>query len=225
MKGAKMIYLYETMQLSNATPVHLEQWIQFAREHLLPWYTKHGGRIMAAWICNAETLFQITQLVEFNDQVKAMAFLANSAEDDVTINCNVTMNNIAPLRERQIFTSPSPAFSESLHRAILECSQEENSKFSIAQLETVYDQLAGLIQRNEGAIAAGMPLVTTLVSATGGQNRVINIWKTDFNEPGYQPPEFYEAIGFGEDWWTWIRSVAPQERLWTVSMLPYSPLQ
>lgn len=220
-----MIYLYETMQLDSATPSHMKQWIEYAREWILPLYTNYNGRLMAAWMCNAQTLFEITQIVEFEDPEKAMALLTKPNKTNSKIDELATMNKIVPIRDRQIYASPNPVFSDAFQQAVQGSSMREKNKFTIAQLEGVHNKLAGLIQRNEGAIASGMPLITTLISITGRQNRVLNIWKGDLNEPGYQPPDFYEAIGFGEDWWTWIRSVAPQEKLHTVSMLPYSPLQ
>ena len=181
---------------------------------------------MAAWLCNAVTLFQVTHVVELENLESYWKLTRSPIESQEGIALESELNSIAPERYRQLFETPGPVFSKSFHDAILESqNSDSNQKYSVAILEVVYDQMPGLFKRNEGAIAIGMPLVTTLKSITGRQNQVINIWKGDFNAPGYQPPEYFDSIGFNEEWWNWIRSVAPQEQLLTVAMLPYSALR
>ena len=221
-----MIYLIETLKLKTATSRQLEALIALAKDQIIPLYQKHGARLMAAWFCNAVTLFQVTHVVELEHPEsywKLSRSPFESGEGDVL---ESELNSIAPERCRQLFEAPGPVFSKSFGDAVRESQiSDSNQKYSVAVLEVVHDQMAGLFKRNEEAIAIGMPLVTTLKSITGRQNQVINIWKGDFNAPGYQPPEYFDSIGFTEDWWNWIRSVAPQEQLLTVAMLPYSPLR
>ena len=221
-----MIYLLETLKLKTATPRQLETWIMLAKEQMIPLYHEHGAHLMAAWFCNADTLFQVTQVVEFEIPETYWKFSRSPVESKQGEIFESELNSVAPVRTRQLFETPGSAFSKSFHDAIGECQASESiQKYSVAILEVVHDQMPGLFKRNQDALAAGMPLVTTMKSVTGRQNQVINIWKGDFNEPGYQTPEYYDGIGFTEDWWNWVRAVAPQERLLTVSMLPYSPLQ
>lgn len=221
-----MIYLYETLKLKTATPRQLETLSCMAQEKMLPLYKKGGGHFMAAWVCNARHLFEVTQITELEDLGQYRQFHERIFESNESKEFLDRLNAIAPERESHLYAAPGAVFSASFNHAIEENQHStENERYTVAQLEVVHHQWPSLVQRNEGAIAAGMPLVTTLKSITGKQNRVINIWKGDFNAPGYQPPEFYDSIGFVEEWWTWIRQVAPQERLLTVSMLPYSPLQ
>ena len=221
-----MIYLFETLKLKTATPRQLETWIALAKEQIVPLYQQHGARLMAAWICSADTLFQVTQVVELEQPESFWKLPRSPIESKEGKILESELDSVAPERTKQLFETPGSAFSESFHTAVRESQDSElKQKYSVAILGVVHDQMNGLFKRNEEALAIGMPLVTTLKSMTGRQNQVVNIWKGDFNEPGYQPPEFFDSIGFVEDWWNWIRSVAPEERLLTVSMLPYSPLQ
>lgn len=221
-----MIYLIESLKLKTATPRQLETWIALAKDQMIPLYQEYGARLMAAWICNADTMFQVTQVFEFDRPESYWNLNSSPMESKDGLRLEAELDSVTPERTRQLFETPGAAFSKSFHDAIAESQHNESfQKYSVAILEVVHDQMPELLKRNEEAIAIGMPLVTTLKSVTGRQNQVVNIWKGDFNAPGYQPPEYFDAIGFTEEWWNWVRSVAPQERLLTVSMLPYAPLQ
>lgn len=220
-----MIYLHETFKLHTAMPTVLEGFIKFVDEQMIPLYEECGAKLNAAWFCNAQTVFQVNQIVEFENHeafLKFSCFIKEHADDE---SFEKTLNRITPQRTRQLYESAGSAFSTSFHNAIQESKKAPLKTYTIATLEVVHDQIAGLVQRNEGAIAAGMPFITSMISITGKQNQIMNIWKGDFNAVGYQDQKFYDGLGFTEEWWKWVRSVAPQEGLATVYMLPYSPLQ
>ncbi len=220
-----MIYLYETLRLHTAMPIVLEEFINFTREEVIPLYESCGGGFMAAWISNSFTLFEIIQIIEFEDSNSYFKFLQSSKDYKDYEKYEKKLNSLAPERERVLFESPGSAFSKSFHDSIDESRENPVKSYSIARLDVVYEEMGGLIQQNEGAITAGLPLVTSMKSITGKQNQVINIWKIDLQAAGYQTQEYYTSIGFTEEWWNWIRKIAPQEQLLTVAMLPYSPLQ
>jgi hypothetical protein len=216
-----MILMLEDFDLASPTPHHLETLAAIATGPLAKQIESSGGRLMAAWLCNAEALFRVTQVVAFQDPGAFLAYRQAGKKEVLT-----ELESIAPRRNAQLFVAAGAALQESFERAIAASQRAEaKKKHTLALLDVVADRLAELVQRNEGGVKMGLPLVTTLTPLTGPYNRVINIWKGDLNEPGYQPPAFYESIGFGQAWWAWIREVAPRERLLTVSMLPHSPLQ
>jgi hypothetical protein len=220
-----MIYLHETYEFHTATPKTLEEFISLASEQLIPLYESRNGRLMAAWICNAKTLFLVNQITEFEDTEKYLA-LHNSENDCQEVSeFERQLFSLVRERNRELYQSASPAFSDAFQTAVKESRESPLSVYTIASLEVVLEKWPGFLTRQEGGLAVGIPIIAFMKSITGKHNMVIDIWKGDLQAAGYQPQEFYDKIGFNEEWWKWIREIAPREKMQRVFTLPYSPLK
>ena len=59
-----MIYLEETFNPKHASPEALDEFVQFAQQHLLPVCPRVGARLAAAWTSSDEWVCQATQVLE-----------------------------------------------------------------------------------------------------------------------------------------------------------------
>ena len=220
-----MFYLIEKLALQVATPKNLDKFVEYASNKMPTAYNKCGADLMASWISSEESLMQITNVfelenVETTQKIHDFLYHDNSNEDIVRFH-----NNLISEKHWQLYRSVSPKFTEAFHQAI-KASQSEPSKFyTVATLQMSQNKMPLLLPNQEAAVDMGMPLIAFMRSLTGKHDEIVDIWKGDLQAAGYQTQDYYESIGMSEEWWDWIRDVAPKEKMVKVSVLPYSPLQ
>lgn len=217
-----MVYMIEKFNLKTATPYKLDNFIKFARSELMPFYADSKAMMKIAWVDNGESLFQVGHLIEFPDIGACLRFYMFAKENE---KLQKKLDHHMPQRTCQAYQSGSPVFVDVLNQAILDCQAAPIKACTIATLKMAPGQMESFIPKQEGAARIGMPLIAFLNPITGNQNVVIDIWKGDLQEAGYQKKQFYEAIGMPEEYWEWIRQIAPHEKMSRVHLLPYSPLQ
>ena len=59
-----MFYLIEKLNLQVATAKNLDRFIEIESSQILSVYEQCEAKLMASWICSAETLMQITNVFE-----------------------------------------------------------------------------------------------------------------------------------------------------------------
>jgi hypothetical protein len=220
-----MFYLVEKLTLQAATPKNLDEFVEFESNQMLPVFHKCDANLMASWICSAESLMQITNVFELKCVESTYkiddAFNSDSSIEDIV----QSSNNLISKTQWQLYRSAGSKFSDAFHQAI-EVSQSDPSKFyTVATLQMSRNKMPLLLPKQEAAVDIGMPLIAFMRSVTGVHDEIVDIWKGDMQAAGYQTQAYYESIGMSEEWWDWIRDIAPQEKMVRVSVLPYSPLQ
>ncbi len=220
-----MFYLIENLSLQVATPKNLDRFIEIESHLILTVYEQCNARLMASWICSAETLMQITNIFELeslDSTVKIYdAINDNSSNEDVI----QLSHRLISQNDWQIFHSCGQKFTEAFHQAVLSSHSAPLQSYTVATLELNRNKMPLLLPKQETAIDIGMPLIAFMKSVTGKHDQIIDIWKGDLQAAGYQTQAYYESIGMPEEWWDWIRDVAPKEKMFKVSVLPYSPLK
>ena len=180
---------------------------------------------MAAWISNTETLFQIMQVFELEAIESALKIHLSLNGDHSYEDLTTQLNSLVSETNWQFYQSVGPIFSEAFHQAIQASQSAPLKIYTISSLELNRAKMPIFIPKQEAAISIGMPLIAFMKSITGRHDRVIDVWKGDLQEAGYQTQAYYDSLGMSEEWWDWIRDIAPKERMVRVNMLPYSPLQ
>lgn len=220
-----MFYLIEKMTLQVATPKNLDKFVEFEPNQMLPVYSKCNANLMASWICSAESLMQITNVFELKG-LESMNQIYDALNNDSSIEDIVRLsNNLVSETQWQLYQSAGSTFSAAFYQAI-EVSQSDPQKvYTVATLQMNRNKMPLLLPKQEAAVDIGMPLIAFMKSVTGTQDEIVDIWKGDFQAAGYQTQAYYESMGMSEEWWDWIRDIAPKEKMVKVSVLPYSPLQ
>ena len=218
-----MFYLIEKQHLKVASAKNLDRFVE--SNQMVSVYEACDAKLMASWICNAETLMQITNVFELASLESAIK-IYNAFDIDSPFKEEVQLSNTL-ISERfwQLFRSCGEKFTEAFHGAIQASQLSPLNSYTIATLHMRQNKLHSLLPKQKAAIDIGMPLIAFMKSVTGRHDQIIDIWKGDLQAAGYQTQEYYDSIGMTEDWWDWIRDVAPKEKMVRVSMLPYSPLQ
>ncbi|MCP4137047.1 MAG: hypothetical protein GY754_39125 [bacterium] len=219
-----MIYLEETFNTVPATPKSVDNFIAIAQEQLIPAYERLGTRLIAAWFSNAETLFQVTQLLEFDDLAAFESFHSATANDEAWIETQKTLDGFTANKRSRLLEPIDPKFSTFLHNAIAASQNEEIKTFTYAELQVVPEHIDEFIEKLIENNSADSPMITSLRPIIGERNTIIDIWKINL-QIGYHPQDFFYQIGFPEEWWNWIRKMAPQERMVAIFPLPHSPLK
>jgi hypothetical protein len=224
-KEDAMFYLVEKLNLQVATPKNLDRFIEIESHQILPVYERCNAKLMASWICSAKTLMQITNAFELESLDSTLkiydAINDNSSYEDVV----QLSHSLISQTDWQLFRSCGQKFSEAFHQAIQASQSTPVRSYTVATLELNRNKMPLLLPKQEGAIDIGMPLIAFMKSVTGKHDQIIDIWKGDLQAAGYQTQAYYESIGMSEEWWDWIRDIAPKEKMVKVSVLPYSPLK
>lgn len=220
-----MFYLIEKLTLQVAKAKNLDRFVELESDQILSVYEQCDVKLMASWICSAETLMQITNVFElksFESTVK----IYNALNDDSSFQDAVQLSNsLISKTNWQLYRSCGQKFSEAFHKAIQASQSAPLKTYTIATLEMSRNKMPLLLPKQEAAIDIGMPLIAFMKSVTGRHDQIIDIWKGDLQEAGYQTQAYYDSLGMTEEWWNWIRDIAPKEKMVKVSVLPYSPLQ
>lgn len=219
-----MNYLVEGLTLRKATIRNLECLVGLEEKLARLIYAENGAKLMAAWIGNSESLLKVTQVFELNsmdDAVKlSQAFDKNVERDEVQ-----QFHDLVFCREWELYRSEGDVFTQAFRAAVEKNESEPLKAYTVATLDVRSTKMREFVSKQEAAMEMGLPMVAFIRSVTGRQGRVIDIWEGDLQAAGYQPQSFYDNIGRTEEWWNWIRDVAPWEKMEKVSMLPYSPLK
>ena len=220
-----MFYLIEKLNLQIATAKNLDRFIGIESKQILSVYEQCDAKLMASWICSAETLMQITNIFELKSFESALK-IYNALNDAGPFQDAVQLSNsLISETNWQLYRSCGQKFSEAFHQAIQASQSTPLKTYTIATLELSRNKMPLFLPKQEAAIDIGMPLVAFMKSVTGRHDQIIDIWKGDLQAVGYQTQAYYERIGMSEAWWDWMRDVAPKEKMVKVSVLPYSPLQ
>ena len=220
-----MFYLIEKLTLHVATPKNLDEFVAFESNQMLPVYNKYDANLMASWICSAESLMEITNVFEIKSLETAYKIYDALNHDGSIEDIVQFSNSLVSKTHWQLYRSVGSKFSDAFHQAI-ETSQSAPSTFyTVATLQMNRNKMPLFLPKQEAAVDIGMPLVAFMKSVTGRHDEIVDIWKGDLQAAGYQTQAYYEAIGMSEEWWDWIRDIAPKEKMVKVSVLPYSPLQ
>ena len=218
-----MNYLIEKQILKKAVIKNLESLVDLNAGLAGRVYEKNGARLMAAWLGNAETLLQVTQLFELESLESIQALhKAFNGDNDKDIK---QFQELISKADWWIYLAEGDVFAQAFSKAVEKSQSSPAKTYTVACLDLRPDKKSGFLEKQEAAIAMGMPLIAFLCSVTGRRNQVMDIWAGDLQAAGYQTQEYYNAIGMTEEWWEWIRDVAPNEKMERVNMLPYSPLK
>lgn len=220
-----MFYLIEKLNLQLATAKNLDRYIEIESNQILSVYEQCEAKLMASWICSAETLMQITNIFELRSFESTLK-IYNALNDDGSFQDAVQLSNsLISETNWQLYNSCGQKFSEAFHQAIQASKSAPLKTYTVAMLEMSRNKMPLLLPKQDAAIDIGMPLIAFMKSVTGRHDQIIDIWKGDLQEAGYQNQTYYNSIGMTEEWWNWIRDIAPKEKMVRVSVLPYSPLQ
>lgn len=220
-----MYYIEETLTPSVAKPKTIEAFIRFAEADMVPLCKARGAVLKAAWYSNAETLFQVTQTWALERIDDLGRFCLQTDSDPAWQGMLRRLAELMPQRRIRLLETVDPMFTTSLDTAIRQSQSEPVKTYTKAVLTVGPDFMEGFIQQQKEAVRAGLPMISFMCAVTGDINEVVDIWKGNLQETGYQKPEFYDSLGMTADWWEWIRQAAPLERMAPVFMLPYSPLR
>lgn len=220
-----MLYLIEKLNLQIATAKNLDRFIEIESHQVLSVYEQCDAKLMASWICSAETLMQITNVFEI-ESLESVLKIYDAVNDNNSYKDVVQLSHsLISQTNWQLYRSCGHKFSEAFHQAIQESQSAPLQSYTVATLELNQNKMPLLLPKQEAAIDIGMPLIAFMKSVTGKHDQIIDIWKGDLQAAGYQTQAYYESIGMSEEWWDWIRDIAPKEKMVKVSVLPYSPLK
>jgi hypothetical protein len=219
-----MNYLVERLILHKATIRNLEYLVELETEITSRMYPEKGARLMAAWMGNSETLLQVTQVSEL-ENLEAALSLSQAFFMDLDRDEAQQLQSLVFQRNLQVYRSEGEVFTQAFRRAVEKNQSSPVKTYTVATLDVRPAKMKEFVAKQEVAMNMGMPMVAFIRSVTGRQYQVIDLWEDDLQAVGYQPQSFYDSIGRTEEWWNWIRDVAPREKMEKVSMLPYSPMK
>jgi hypothetical protein len=214
-----MIYLEETFNPKHASPEALDQFIEFAKQHLVPVCPRLGARLVAAWTHSDEWVCQATQVLEFDDMEALKAFRIASSQDKAWGEYLAGLEELAPVRRSRLLEPLGPVPAELLHQAAAESQQSPNGSYLLAILEVGADKMSQFVE-SLAQVYEALPIVASWRPIGGSPNEVIDIWKSPPVQTAYQPADDGTNQFFRQ-----VREVAPKERLTRVIALPYSPLR
>jgi len=220
-----MIYLEETLNLSPATPMSLDGFIDFAKDKLLPGYPDMGARLSAAWYSDVEYFHQVTQLLEFDDLSAFADYQKETSLSSSWQEIEAELSSLAPVRRYRLLEPLVPEFAAVFNKAIVASRDAPLKTYMLAILEVAPGQMQTMVAGLAAVAATGsLPIVMSFRPVTGNPNEVIDVWKGSLQQAPYQPMDSDGSSVFTEEVWTNLRIMAPQERIAHAYTLPYSPL-
>jgi len=211
-----MIYLEETIKLTPASPESLDNFVQFARERLVPVCPRLGARLVAAWFSHAELFAQVTQIFEFDDMDALKNFRRKSSQDPAWGEYLSALEELAPERRSRLLEPVVPA--DILHQAIEESRQKPIGTYFLAVLEVAGDNMAAFIAGLQNGVKT-YPIIASWRPVAFKRNQIIDLWKGPAPQAPYQPADERNRQFFRN-----LRPMAPHEYLIPIVTLPYSPL-
>jgi len=219
-----MIYLEEKFNLIPASPVTLEEFVNFAQEQLVPICERLGARLIVAWYTNSEWFSQVTQIMEFDDMEALKAFRKKASQDSAWGEYAARLEEFAPERRSRLLEPLGPVQPKVLHKAIRRSQRKPLKVYLLATLEVAPDKMPEFLTGLEEA-SKMFPIIASWRPIGGSPNEVIYLWKgtkliMDGFTAGYEPPN--ELL---RQFFTQLRQIAPKEHAELVFTLPYSPLK
>lgn len=214
-----MIYVEEILKLAPASPETLDNFVEFARERLVPMCPRVGARLAAAWFSHVELFSQVTQVMEFDDMEALKSFRIKASHDSAWGEYASRLEEFAPERRSRLLEPLATVPPEILHRAISESQQKPLGAYFLAVLEVAADNMAAFVAGlNEGI--KNYPIIASWRPVAFKRNQVIDVWKGPMPQAAYQPANDQSRQFFRN-----LRPIAPHEYLIPVFTLPYSPLR
>ncbi len=219
-----MIYLEEKFNLIPASPVTLEEFVNFAQKQLVPVCEHLGARLIAGWYTNTEWFSQVTQIMEFDDMEALKAFRMNASQNSAWGEYMARLEELAPERRSRLLEPLGPVQPEVLHKAIRRSQRRPLKVYLLATLEVAPNKMPEFLTMIE-EVAKMFPIIASWRPIGGSPNEVIDLWKgTEFVvggfTTGYEPPNDLSKQFFGE-----LRKIAPKEHAELVFTLPYAQLR
>jgi len=214
-----MIYLEETYDLAPASPVTLDKFVALSEERLIKEYSALGARLIAAWYSDVRQYHQVTHMYELDSLSAFDEFREKAAKDPSFQECQTRLEELAPLRETRLLEPLTPVWVDEFRKAAAESQKAPLGAYFLAVLETLpgkFKELTAGLEAGPGAF----PIVASLRPITGKSNMLIDVWKSNLTQPGYQP-----AGDAMKAFFLRLRELAPKERIEHVFTLPYSPLR
>ncbi len=219
-----MIYLEEKFNLIPASPVTLEEFINFAQKQLVPICERLGSRLIASWYSNTEWFSQVTQIMEFDDMEALKSFRMKASQDSAWGEYSARLEEFAPERKSRLLEPLGPVQPKVLHKAIKRSQRKPLKVYLLATLEVAPDKMSEFRTGLEEA-AKVFPIIASWRPIGGSPNEVIDLWRgmdfiLDGYTKGYEPP-----VDFSRDFFTQLRQIAPKEHAELVFTLPYAQLR
>ncbi len=213
-----MIYFEEKLNIVPASPETTDSFVSFAKEKLVPCYERLGARLVAAGYSNAEVVYQVMQVWEFDDLAALGAFRARASDDETWIQCQERLEELAPERSTRLMETLGPIPPKTMVEASAQSQESPLGAYSLAILNVNPGMMPQFVAALEEMKA--LPIVASWRTIVGKHNEVTDVWKGALGQSGYQPAQ--EGM---KQWFRDLRELAPRERLVVVYPLPYSPLR
>lgn len=213
-----MIYLEETLNLKDASPEAVDNFIVFAQETLVPVCPEVGARLIAAWTSNEEWYGQVKQIFEFDDLDGLKTFRINASQNKTWGAYAAGLEEHAPVRRSRLLEPTGAVPAEVLYQAMAESRQSPNFGYVLATLEVAVGKMEPFLED----VAVGhkrFPIIACWRPIGGSPNEVLDIWKSPEQAIAYTP-----ADNFRKKFMRSVREKAPKERVVRMIALPYSPL-
>lgn len=219
-----MIYLEEKFNLLPASPVTLEEFVNFAQDQLVPVCERLGARIIASWYTNSEWFAQVTQIMEFDDMDALKSFRMKASQDSGWGEYAARLEEFAPERRSRLLEPLGPVEPKVLHKAMRRSQRRPLKVYLLATLEVAPDKMPEFLTGLEEASKL-LPIIASWRPIGGSPNEVIDLWRgikliTDGFTAGYEPPN-----DFSREFFTQLRQIAPKEHAELVFTLPYAQLR
>ena len=221
-----MIYLEEKFNLLPASPVTIEEFINFAQKQLVPACERLGARLIAGWYTNTEWFSQITQIMEFDDMEALKNFRKNASQDSAWGEYAARLEEFAPERRSRLLEPLGPVEPKVLHKAIRRSQRRPSKVYLLATLEVAPDKMPEFLTGLEQASQL-LPIIASWRPIGGSPNEVIDLWKSSSSlniveefTKGWEPPN-----DFSKEFFTQLRQIAPKEHAELVFTLPYAQLR
>ena len=221
-----MIYLEEKFNLIPASPVTLEEFVNFAQKQLVPVCEPLGARLIAGWVTNTEWYSQVTQIMEFDDMEALKAFRMKASQSSAWGEYMARLEDFAPERRSRLLEPLGPVDPKVLHKAIKRSQRRPFKVYLLATLEVAPNKMPEFITGLEEASML-LPIIASWRPIGGSPNEVIDLWRSnnslnilDEFSKGYEPPN-----EFSKQFFTRLRQLAPKEHAELVFTLPYAQLR
>jgi len=209
-----MIYLQTTFDLEPATYATRDAFIDHTVDHRVASVEGHGGQLMAAWFSNEVRFSRISELWAFADLT---AFDRFRATDHTGVSAR--LDELCPVRRHLLLEPLGPIDPSALSAAVTRSTEQPQGRYSLAYLDVVPGRMPDFVELLDAA-KERLAIIASLREVAGHPGRVLDIWEGDIGQSEFQTNSPTSDAFLGA-----LRQVAPDERIVTVTPLPYSPLR
>ena len=136
-----MIYLEEKFNLIPASPITLEEFVNFSQEKLTPICERLGTRLIVAWYNTTEWYCQITQIMEFDNIEALKAFRINASQDSAWGEYAARLEEFSPERRSRLLEPLGPVPPKFLYKAIKRSQRTPLKIYMVATLEVAPNKM------------------------------------------------------------------------------------